>query len=142
MPHLGREPHFHPNVTVRNCRFGSFVEIGEGSTVSDRCQLNSAVVRRVARHRVGSIADHVDQHLFDRNTVDEHLRQRLGKVQFDRYAAPHEIGAHELQHALDQFVERHRHNAKAHGRNRFFSYEMQMDTLEQRQGLRGGGTGR
>ncbi len=34
------------------------------------------------------------------------------------------------------------YNAKAHGRNRFFSYEMQMDTLEQRQGLRGGGTGR
>lgn len=30
------------------------------------------------------------------------------------------------------------YNAKAYGRNRFFSYEMQMDTDEQRQALRGG----
>ena len=30
------------------------------------------------------------------------------------------------------------YNAKAYGRNRFFSYEMQMDTDEQRQSLRGG----
>ena len=29
------------------------------------------------------------------------------------------------------------YNAKAHGRHRFFSYEMQMDTEEQRQGTRG-----
>ncbi len=82
MPHLGREPHFHPNVTVRNCRFGSFVEIGEGSTVSDSVMGDYSYTARYSDIAYAQLGKFVNVAAFTRLNPGEHPYHRASLHHF------------------------------------------------------------
>ena len=82
MPYLGREPYFHPNVSVRNCRFGSFVEIGEGSNVLDSVMGDYSYTARYADIAYSQLGKFVNVAAFTRLNPGEHPYHRASLHHF------------------------------------------------------------